>query len=145
MIRTLQTEPVLRTSDAHGQGHFGAPRGSRVHMGIDFAVLPDSWVLAPRAGVISKLGYPYAQHTHIRYVELTEFTQGDRLRFFYVYPMGVAKGRVLEVGERLGFVQDLEDLYPGITPHVHFEVKTETGKFLKPEEYLNGYREEVPA
>lgn len=136
----IQIEPVMRVSDTHGMGHFGAPRGSRVHMGVDYAVLPDSWVLSPVCGEVSKLGVVYSEHPEFRYVEVTDHKYKDRLRFFYVYPMGVAVGKVVLAGQRIGYVQDLEELYPGITPHVHFEVMTFEGKYMKPEEYLNGTR-----
>ena len=123
-----------READIHGMGHYHAPRGRRLHNGIDKAVWPKSIVLAIHPGTVTKLGYPYADHLEYRYVEVTN-PQGLRFRYFYVEPM-VDVGDIILQHQEIGTVQDLESLYPGITPHVHFEIKDEQGNFVDPCDYV---------
>lgn len=123
-----------RTSDSFGSGHYGAPRGSRIHSGIDFAARPHSLLLSPIAGEVTKLGYPYSDDMEFRYVEVTD-SDGLRHRFFYIFP-GVAFGETIDVGDPLGTVQDLEPRYPGITPHAHYEIRQDPGNLpIDPDEY----------
>lgn len=109
-----------RGTDKHGSGHYGASRGDRTHKGIDYACWPHSIVLSRLQGVVSKIGYPYADDLSWRYVEITD-AEGARHRFFYVLP-AVEQGATVIVDQPIGYVQDLRTRYPGITPHVHFEV-----------------------
>ena len=135
--------PNVRTIDAHGQGHFGAPRGNRVHMGVDYAVLPGTRVGARCPGRVSKIGRCYADTAEYTYIQITT-KEGYNERYFYVEPYFIGVGDDVVEGELLGHVQDLDDRYPGITPHIHFEVKDGT-VFLKPEEYLEGRYVRVPS
>lgn len=134
---TLYVSPPIRGYDKHGSGHYQAPRGDRKHNGIDFSVYPDSMVLSIKAGHVSKIGYPYDPNDHkkrhFRYVQITD-DQGFDARYFYVMPL-VAVGQYIPAGAILGQSQKLSDVYPGITDHVHFEVK-KGGAFVNPLDYL---------
>jgi hypothetical protein len=49
------------------------------------------------------------------------------VRLFYVSATTDMAGRNLVAGAVLGEAQDLSGRYPGITPHVHVEVRPPTG------------------
>lgn len=122
MIRLITPE---RGTDAHGNGAYNAPRGSRRHKGIDFAAYPGSYVLSNVIGTVTKIGYPYDPTDPIkgefRYVEITTPLL-YQVRYFYVFPM-VHEGDEICQHKVIGFVQNLEKVYPDITPHVHCEIK----------------------
>jgi murein DD-endopeptidase MepM/ murein hydrolase activator NlpD len=129
--------PQVRGTDDYGSGAYGASRGNRKHNGLDFIVLPKQEVFALNDGIVTKLGYPYADDLRYRYVEVTDSDE-NRLRYFYVDP-GVSKGAKLLKGAVIGTAQDLGRRYSRngktITPHIHFEVILK-GNHIDPEEYL---------
>lgn len=120
----------VRQQDCQGAGWFEAPRGKRLHKGIDIASIDDEIIIGETAihalapGRVSKIGYPHAyRHEHLRHYRYVEITvcDGMRWRYFYVAPT-VAVGDVIERGGAIGAAQHLTDVYPGITPHYHFEI-----------------------
>ena len=129
----IRIEPPVRGSDAHGSGAYGAPRGDRTHNGIDLSALPGSYLLAPINGAV-RVGYPYADDLSFKYVEI--LNAGTAYRFFYVRPLDNIGGWV-EEGQRLGVVQNLAKRYPGITNHIHFEVKRGR-EYIDPRPFLEG-------
>lgn len=136
----LTIKPPARSTDQHGSGAYMAPRGYRVHNGIDIQCPPESIICALRPGTVTKIGYPYdpakdAKKAHYRYVQITD-TMGNDLRYFYVEP-GVALDDVIETGQAIGTSQALRRIYPGITEHIHFEVKR-NGNYLDPTNFLTG-------
>jgi len=119
----------FRKCDLKGCGHFGASRGSRKHAGVDMACTPYTEVGSPVRGVVTKLGWPYRGRPEIRYVEVNA---GDYFfRVFYVDP-AVKVGDMVELNGVLGTSQALGNLYPGITEHVHFEIKDKDGEYVDP-------------
>lgn len=125
--------PPVRGSDPHGSGAWLASRGTREHEGIDLACYPESLVCSLQDGEVTKLGYPYASKLELRYVEVTN-KDGQQLRYFYVQPL-VNIGDTIKAGDIIGKSQCLGVYYPGITEHVHFEVK-ENGKKIDPRGFL---------
>jgi len=128
-----------KRSDSMGNGEFGAPRGSRTHNGIDYAVAPDSSVLAVVSGKVTKHGYPYnpsdEKKGHLRYIQVTD-DKGNHVRYFYVLP-SLDIGTEVEAGDEIAIAQDLQKVYgAAMTSHVHLEVKTPDGKYINPEEYF---------
>ena len=137
-------ELELRNDEA-GLGHFGAPRGSHTHRGIDFACTPGSPLLSPVEGVVTRHGYCYKDDPKWRYVEITSFYPGEEIvgadlrhRFLYtrLEPRHMIGGKV-EVGEPVGIAQDIAERYPGrgMKPHVHVEIKNQKGEYLDPCDY----------
>lgn len=135
MKAIIPTTLEKRISDKFGEGHFGAPRGDHTHRGIDYCVPPESQILSPVAGEITKQGYPYGDDLSFRYVQITDKV-GKQHRIFYCEPI-LPIGRTVKEGTVIGFSQDLTERYPGITPHIHYEVMVEE-KYLDPEEYHDG-------
>lgn len=125
----------LRKCDQHGSGEFGASRGSRRHNGVDLACMAGTLVGSPVDGMVSKLGYPYGDDLSFRYVEVE--AQGYAFRVFYIDPL-VSVGRQVQRGDILGACQSLMQRYPGITDHVHLEVKDEHGDYVDPTPVLIG-------
>lgn len=131
----------IRGQDAHGSGEFGAPRGDHTHEGVDIACYAGSVVYAVSAGKVTKIGKPYYDEgnkrgrNHLRYVQVTD-ADGVNCRYFYVAP-GVQVGDQVRAGEPIGKTQGLAKIYPGITDHFHFEVKTSAGAVLNPHAYLD--------
>jgi len=127
----------VRSSDCHGSGAYGASRGNRTHNGIDIVTHANESVVAYESGEVSYLGWPYRpsddKKGKYRLVEVT--SNGYRLRYFYVGLL-VELGDYIERGQTIGWSQDLECTYPGITQHVHFEVKDPKGRYIDPVEYL---------
>lgn len=127
----------LRGIDRWGSGAYLAPRGTHNHHGVDMACYPGSMILSMADGVVTKIGYPYdprdSSKGYLRYVEVTD-AEGVRARYFYVDPM-VATGDKIKRGDELGTSQSLQVLYPGITDHVHFELKDAHDYFLDPRVY----------
>ena len=124
-----------RGVDTWGSGAFGASRGDRTHNGIDYACLPGAFVYAPVTGDVTKIGYPYADDTSYRYVEITDVNR-QKHRIFYINPT-VTKGMtVIEGRTVIGEVQNIAARYGdpvGMINHVHYEIKDEHGNFINPE------------
>jgi len=119
---------ALRTHDNFGSGEYGASRGTRTHNGEDFACLVGAGIFPVTAGKVTKIGYPYGDDKTFRYVQVT--LDDHDYRYFYIDPI-VRVGDVVGTNTIIGFVQDLDKRYKGITPHCHFEVKV-NGKHIDP-------------
>lgn len=128
--------PPLRIIDPYGEGHYLAPRGSRLHKGVDIACYKDSVILSLTAGVVTKIGYPYNPSDsikgHLRYVQVS--CDDLDYRYFYI-KASVAVGDIVKIDDPLGVTQGLSEIYPGITDHFHFEIK-QNGKFINPNSFL---------
>lgn len=110
MIHLSPPVPVVVRSDPAGDGRFQAPRGSRLHKGLDLRVNAGDIIKAPASGVLSKIGYPY-EGTSYRYVQLS-IPQG-KIRIFYVEPdPGSYVGRVFTAGSPLGGPNPLRTATP---------------------------------
>jgi murein DD-endopeptidase MepM/ murein hydrolase activator NlpD len=127
----------VRGLDVHGSGAFGASRGSRTHKGIDLVCEEGFEVTSLTYGRVSKLGYPYPwaeeDKRHLRYVEVD--LDGNRFRYFYINP-SVSVGDTIWPDTPLGVAQKLTDIYPGITPHIHFEIIDPSGQPVNPQDML---------
>jgi len=126
----------VRDHDTFGSGLYGASRdgGKRTHSGIDFACYPGSIILASSSGTVTKLGYPYKDDPTYRYVEVTDHDL-RRFRYFYVKP-SVSMNQMIIKGGAIGKSQELNRRYPGITEHVHLEIKDQNNEFLDPNDFI---------
>lgn len=118
----------IRGCDPKGCGHYGASRGTRLHMGVDFVTAVGEPIYAPVSGKISALPYASADKFY-RGVEITNGTEKHQL--FYVKPV-VQVGRFVTAGQLIGHSENLATKYgTSMTNHVHYEV-TYNGKFINP-------------
>ena len=126
--------PPLRGTDRWGSGEYLAARGGRVHRGIDIACYKGSTILSPVSGTVTKLGYPYnpadPDKGKFRYVQITDDAGADH-RIFYVEPL-VGVSNYVERDDPIGVSQGIASLYPGMTDHVHYEIKRD-GKHVEPD------------
>jgi len=131
-MRPLVVQPVIR-SDKAGDGHFQAPRGTRMHNGVDYLCEPGTLVFSPASGVVTKLGYPYSDDLQWRYVEITDDYK-NKHRLFYTEP-AVRLDQFVIVGEVVGEAQNIALRYPdqGMLAHLHYEVISPDGVFVDPE------------
>lgn len=111
-----------RLADRWGHGRFGEPRGARTHGGLDIVAVPGEVVSSPIEGTITPESLPYADDASYRglLISGTGPWEGYEVRMFYV--VGFLSGRVA-AGQTVGLAQDLGRRYPGITNHVHLEVR----------------------
>jgi hypothetical protein len=129
-----------RQTDDFGSGYFGAGRGSRTHNGIDYACFAGSTVLSPVRGVVTILGYPYADDFDYRYVQVTD-NDGLRHRIFYCLP-SCSVGDVVCKGDGIGEAQDISARYDTedkkMNNHIHYEILDSTNSYLNPEDITHG-------
>ena len=134
-----------RGIDDWGDGSFGAPRGKdknknpKFHKGIDYCADPGDEILAPIAGAVTKLGYPYTpkqgDKITYRYVEITDYA-GRRHRIFYIDPT-VGIEQHINLNTIIGISQDIagkfhhKDKKPMIN-HIHYEILDLDGNPVNP-------------
>jgi murein DD-endopeptidase MepM/ murein hydrolase activator NlpD len=125
------THGGVRGIDAFGSGDFGAIRdaGKRRHHGVDYVSEPGAAVLAPLSGKITRIGFAYSGHEELQYVEIVNPETNVTARVLYVSP-SVAEGDLVTAGVVLGAAQDLTGRYPGITNHVHVEMRDSQRRWI---------------
>lgn len=116
---------VVRRCDGWGQGHFGAPRGERTHNGVDIIARADAPVLSPLHAVVVRVAEPYDDDAVLSGLLLCGVGPhaGLEAKLFYLQPDLTLIGQIVMPGQLLGRVQTLQSRYPGITDHVHLEVR----------------------
>ena len=119
-----------------GHGGFNAPRGGRIHTGVDYVCEPGQPVYSPVHGRVTKHGIPYADDHTYRYIEITD-GGGKRHRLFYVQPL-VPVNDLVNEGQIIAEAQDISKRYPDaerpMTSHIHYEIMDRQDQFLNPEE-----------
>ena len=118
------THRLVRGVDAFGSGDFLARRdgGARKHHGVDYIAAVGQSVRAPISGEVSRLGYAYGGDGGYRVIEIANSETKHTARVLYVAP-SVQVGDVVVAGQEIGVAQDLSKRYPGITNHVHVELR----------------------
>jgi murein DD-endopeptidase MepM/ murein hydrolase activator NlpD len=131
------TNGGMRGIDAFGSGDFGARRdaGKRRHHGVDYVAAVGAAVRAPISGKVTRLGYAYRGVGGLRVVEITNPETRFSARVLYVAPT-VAEGDVVVAGDQIGAAQDLSARYPGITNHVHVELRDAEHRLIDAAEQL---------
>jgi hypothetical protein len=111
-------------NDDWGSGEFGAPRGQRKHAGLDFVCAPGELVLSPCRGVITDIGYCYADTPYYRLLRIHEGS--CIVGLLYVKPL-VGMNEAVGPGTPVGVAQNIKKRYTTIDKqmvnHVHLEVE----------------------
>jgi Peptidase family M23 len=129
---------------------FGAPRPQGSHQGIDIMSVRHQPAIAFEAGKVEKhyrslagncmlylhgvsgMTYVYI-HLNNDLTASNDNTGGCRNGV--AYAPGLATGQTVRRGQLVGYVGDSGDAN-GIQPHLHFEVRTPTGRAINPYQYL---------
>lgn len=123
MIFCPPTQRGLRGTDGCGDGSFGAPRGDRLHRGLDVLAEPGDAIHAACSGTVTKLGFCYADDLSYRYVQITHNTLPIVARLLYVLP-DVDVGQAVAIGDVVGTAQDIAKRYGnGMKNHCHLELQ----------------------
>ena len=119
----------VRGHDRYGSGAYAATRTTagkpRLHGGIDFVAEPGQLVVAPMAGRVAREARPYGQrvtpcNTGV-WIESDE-RESTLVKLFYCRPLPDIIGQWVEAGDTVATAVSLQDIYNGITDHVHAEV-----------------------
>lgn len=108
--------------DAEGDGNLGAPRGDRIHAGIDFFCRKGQHIVAPFNMRIIRNSYPNADL--IMNGIAWKFGKSEG-RLFYFIPLTRLIGKDVSEGQIIGSAQSVSEYYqlPKMNDHVHFEVR----------------------
>lgn len=137
----------VRGLDAHGEGYYGAPRGSRTHKGIDLVCDGGTLIQSCCDGVVSRCDgvvYSDPEKSDWRYVQVTDL-DGNHCRYMYVKQWDIDLGQKVKRGDVIGVAQGIETLYEGIVGHLHFEVRRNKSVYLNPTEYLKELESKQPS
>jgi len=108
-------------NDPAGMGHFGAPRGDRLHRGVDLLCEPMQPITVPFASVLERIARPYADDPTYSGALL----RGEWLwaKLFYIIPQRELIGMSLTKGQQFAVAQDISEKYgEPMKPHIHFEI-----------------------
>ncbi|XP_018592607.2 leukocyte cell-derived chemotaxin-2-like [Scleropages formosus] len=104
---------------AHTRPHQAG--GTRKHMGLDIVCTDGDTVLAPFHVKINGPASPYTTGVNAAINDgLNLSGQGLCFKLFYVKP--VETSGTVEQGQELGTMLPMQEVYPGITSHVHVQM-----------------------
>lgn len=120
---------TVRKSDPFGQGHYGAPRGSRKHEGVDIVTIVGENIYSPIAGKVTRFPFPYGNDLSYTGIEIKNETY--TIKIFYVKPTAKI-GAAVSVGTKVAIAQNIAKKYGStMINHCHVEViENKTGKKL---------------
>lgn len=120
-------------SDPAGDGRYRAPRGDRLHQGLDTLADPGDSARAPMTGVLVRSGLCYQDDDRFSLAVIE--CEPWESRVLYVAPFARLIGRRVLMGQIIGMVQDVtkrkDYAAQGMNPHVHTEVRHH-GELLDP-------------
>lgn len=121
-LQPIVENQLPRGLDPTGFGHYGANRGTRKHKGYDIITTPGQQIVSPLDGVISKIGYPYANALQFRYIDINGSVY--RVRLMYVLPDPDLKvGTRIFICSPIATAQDIAGYWnPKMINHAHIEV-----------------------
>jgi RHS repeat-associated protein len=124
----------LRLGRADGQGYWRAPRGNRIHQGLDIAASPGTPLVANRDGRVSFAGNAGDAGLLI----IINHGNGVTTRYAHLSSIGVSNGDNVYQGRIIGAAGQTGNArrQPRAEAHVHFNVQV-NGANRNPEQYLN--------
>lgn len=109
-------------ADNHGSGIFGAPRGDRMHNGIDLRCYPGQRIYAPVTGRILRKAYPYPDLSYNGFI--IRDGKAISIAIFYAKIFKELIGQKVSAGDHIALAEDISRRYGGgMLPHVHMEVR----------------------
>lgn len=133
-----------RTRDLYGQGHHGAPRGSRTHDGTDYEATVGQTIRSPISGRVTRVSNPYTSGIDMHALSglQIEASDGTTCKIWYITPTGGMVGKLVKAGDPIGISATLQNRYPPkrpplrvvgeMTDHVHVRVHQRGGRALNP-------------
>ena len=117
---------LIRKNDDWGSGEWGAPRGSRLHMGADYKCIPGQRIVSPIDGKVIRESKPYA---HEPYSGFLIRGRTMEIKIFYIDIRRELIGQWIRAGTVLGIAQDISRKYRKkddysmiMTPHIHIQI-----------------------
>jgi len=107
-------------NDSGGSGSHGSKRGSRIHNGVDFKCVKDQAILMPVDGLISRESLPYKDDLKWRGVYI--YNERIEIQMWYFIPFKSVIGKIITVGQVIGYAQDIGEKYEGVTAHIHVRI-----------------------
>lgn len=121
----------LRNCDPRGCGHFGAPRGSRTHAGLDIIAIPGETIFSPITGTVTRFPFAYGDDLSFTGIEIKNDVFD--VKIFYLKPTVLANTKVKK-GQVIGMAQNIAKKHGGgMKNHVHIEVRNKLGILIDPE------------
>lgn len=111
----------VRKADKFGQGIYGASRGGKIHKGTDYICEFGQDVYSPINGTVIREARPYASH---EYSGVLIQNKWIAVKMFYFQLDYGLVGKQVEKGQVIGQAQDISKKYPGMIPHIHFEIES---------------------
>ncbi len=108
-------------NDSEGLGHYHAPRGTRLHEGMDFLCRLGQEIVAPISGRITRRSYPYSDLSYSGCVIV-----GDDItvKMWYFMPDKDLIGEKVKQGDFIGVAQDISVRYSSkMKPHIHLQIE----------------------
>ncbi|CAD5111521.1 DgyrCDS825 [Dimorphilus gyrociliatus] len=132
---------TARHCDGNGCGHYGAPRGSRRHNGIDLRCEADSDIYAPFPGTIVRRSRPYPDNRccndGLHYRGIGAWSEYEfSIWYNKMVPNGI--GKTFSTGDKIGTHIGLHcsGCYSlAMTDHSHFQLY-KNGVIVNPTEYV---------
>ena len=120
-------------SDPKGDGHYGARRGTRRHIGTDFECVAGQDVWCPiNEGRIIKENYPYPD---LSYHGLTIRSKDIEIVMFYCKVIPGLVGQTVFKGQVIAEAEDISAKWgKAMIPHIHLQIKS-----INPEVLLRGF------
>ncbi len=126
-------------NDAGGLGHYGAPRGNRLHRGLDLQTIDGQDIVSPIDGRAINSSWVNSRGITIPTIVIIPTAKNlgfNNLQLLYAGPVG-GGWREVKAGEVIGKALNMQSLGypPSVGPHVHVQMRM-NGRWVNPEPYF---------
>ena len=106
--------------DSEGAGNYGARRGNRTHLGVDFKSEEGQDIVAPFSMKIVRVANPAADKPKLSGIAFENAYSTGKM--FYFKPKKELIGAFIKEGIVIGTQQSLKEYYgPNMTDHIHLQ------------------------
>lgn len=131
---------AIRGTDAYGSGFHGAPRGSRIHDGVDYVSIAGQQVNASLSGKVIKLSRPYSSGidaAELAGVQIVA-SDGSCCWMWYMQPLDNIVGSIVKAGDSMvGSAKTLQNRYTnGMTDHIHIRLHDRQDNIINAEDVI---------